>query len=97
MSNKIIGIDIEGTKTHIGVVQDSKVIEELIFPTSANAPKDQIITEIIQRIKKVSDSNFSGIGIGAPGLVDEDKGIIYDLWNILFWKEFVDKNHLVLS
>lgn len=94
MSNKIIGIDIGGTKTHIGLVQDSKVIEELIFPTSANAPKDQIITEIIQGIKKVSDSDFSGIGIGVPGLVDEDKGIIYDLWNIPSWNEVHLKKHL---
>lgn len=94
MSNKIIGIDIGGTKIHIGLVQDSKVIEELIFPTSANASKDQIITEIIQGIKKVSDSNFSGIGIGVPGLVDEDKGIIYDLWNIPSWNEVHLKKHL---
>jgi glucokinase len=47
MSDKIIGIDIGGTKTYIGLVQDSKVIEEIIFPTSANAPKEQIIKEIM--------------------------------------------------
>lgn len=47
MNNSTIGIDIGGTKTHIGVVQDLKVIEEIIFPTSANAPKEQIIKEIM--------------------------------------------------
>jgi len=95
MSDKIIGIDIGGTKIHLGVVQDSKIIKELIFPTSAKAPKEQIITEIIQGIKKVSDSNFQRIGIEALGLFDDNKQIIHDLWkNILFWKEFVYKYHL---
>lgn len=87
MSTNIIGIDIGATKTHIGVVKDSRVIEEITFPTSATAPKNQIISEIIQGIEQVTTSGFSGIGIGVPGLVDEEKGIIYDLWNIPSWQE----------
>jgi len=66
MSDNIIGIDIGATKTHIGVVQGSKIINELIIPTSAAAPKDQIIKEIVQGIEKVCGSGFSGIGIGVP-------------------------------
>lgn len=94
MKNKTIGVDIGATKIHIGVVQGSKVIKELILPTSANAVKEQIVLELIQGIEKVSNGEFSGIGIGVPGLIDEEKGIIYDLSNIPSWKEVFLKQHL---
>lgn len=94
MSTNIIGIDIGATKTHIGVVNESRVIKEITFPTSATAPKDQIISEIMEGIERVSKSDFSGIGIGVPGLVDEENGIIYDLWNIPSWQEVHLKQEL---
>lgn len=94
MSEKIIGIDIGATKTQIGVLQGSKVIKELTFPTSANAAKEQIMTELIQGIERISHSDFSGIGIGVPGLINEEKGIVYDLSNIPSWKEVFLKESL---
>ena len=87
MGEKIIGVDIGATKMHIGVVRDSKVIEETIFPTNAAAAEDEIINELISQIEKISKNDFSGIGIGVPGLIDEEQGIVYDLWNIPSWKE----------
>ena len=94
MSGKRIGIDIGATKTRIGVVDQSQVIKELVIPTSAEAPKEQIIREIIGGVEKLEERQFDGIGIGVPGLVDEEKGIIYDLWNIPSWKEVHLKNRL---
>lgn len=87
MDSKIIGVDIGATKIHIGVVQGSQILEELIFPTNANAPEEQIINEFIEGIEKISSKDFKGIGIGVPGLIDEKQGIVYDLWNIPSWKE----------
>ena len=36
---KIIGIEIGGTKIHLGEVQDGKIINEIKFSTSAGAPR----------------------------------------------------------
>ena len=94
MSGKKIGIDIGATKTRIGVVAHSQVIKELVIPTSAGAPKEQIIQEIISGVEKLKENEFEGIGIGVPGLVDEEEGIIYDLWNIPSWKEVHLKRRL---
>ena len=94
MSDKIIGIDIGATKIHIGLVEDSKVIKEIKFPTLANASRDEIITNLIHKIEELDDPQVVGIGIGVPGLVDEEKGIIYDLTNIPSWKEVHLKNYL---
>lgn len=94
MSEKIIGVDIGATKTKIGVVQDASVIKELTFPTSAGASKERIIVELIGGIEKIAGTDFAGIGIGVPGLIDEERGIIFDLLNIPSWKEVHLKKHL---
>lgn len=94
MGKSIIGVDIGATKMHIGLVKGSKVIKDLVLPTSRNAEKQQIVLELIHGIEKVASSEVSGIGIGVPGLIDEEKGIIYDLSNIPSWKEVFLKQEL---
>ncbi|MGV3642066.1 MAG: ROK family protein [Adhaeribacter sp.] len=84
---KVIGIDIGATKMHLALVQGGRILREHKFPTSAQAPKDQIIAELIAGIMELFDAGVSGIGIGVPGLVDESQGIIYDLNNIPSWQE----------
>ncbi len=94
MKDTVIGIDIGATKIHIAAVNASSVTKDLVIPTSANASEEQIIREIIEGIEKLANHDFIGIGIGVPGLVDEEKGIVYDLWNIPSWKEVYLKDHL---
>lgn len=89
-----MGIDIGATKTHVGVIQESEIIRELIYTTAAQASKEVIIKHLIEEIEKLAGTDFAGIGIGVPGLVDETKGIIYDLWNIPSWKEVHLKKEL---
>lgn len=87
MGEKVIGVDIGATKIHIGVVRDSQIIKEKKFPTNADASENEIIKSLIREIEKISENDFAGIGIGVPGLIDEELGIVYDLWNIASWKE----------
>lgn len=87
MVEKILGIDIGATKIHIGVVQDETIIDEAILSTSSHASKEQILQEIIKAIDDVITPDVIGIGIGAPGLIDEKKGIVYDVQNIASWQE----------
>lgn len=94
MSGKIIGIDLGATNIHIGIVQDSKVTEEIKIPTLATASREEIIANLISGIEKLRSKDFDGIGIGVPGLVDEEKGIIFDVFNIPAWKEVHLKQHL---
>ncbi|HET7360365.1 MAG TPA: ROK family protein [Salinimicrobium sp.] len=94
MNETILGIDIGATNIHFGAVRGDQIIKDWSLPTSADAPKEQIIAEIIQGVEKFENLNFSGIGVGVPGLVDEEQGIIYDLWNIPSWKEVFLKKHL---
>ncbi|UJH90151.1 ROK family protein [Antarcticibacterium sp. 1MA-6-2] len=94
MGSKIVGIDIGATKIHIGLVQDSTVVRELKFSTTAGGSKEEIMSTLVQKIEEISEPGIEGIGIGVPGLVDSKKGIIYDLENIPSWKEVHLKDYL---
>lgn len=92
--SKYIGIDIGGTKIHIGVVQNESIIQEIQFETSAAAPKEQILGALVNSIRSVMDEEVVGIGIGVPGLVDEKQGIVHNVQNIPSWREVHLKKHL---
>ncbi|WP_324677360.1 ROK family protein [Hymenobacter sp. GOD-10R] len=94
-NNKYIGIDIGGTKIQIGVVQDGEIIQETKFETSASAPKEQILGELVRNLDSFIDADVVGIGIGVPGLVDEANGIVHNVQNIPSWQEVHLKDYLV--
>src|SRR5687768_1430608 len=93
-NSKIIGLDIGGTKIHLGLVQEGAILAELKLPTSAQASKEQILAEIRSGIQSLMEDSVIGIGIGVPGLVDEQNGIVYGVQNIPAFKEVHLKTHL---
>lgn len=87
MYNKtIIGVDLGGTKIGIGTVKANQILKHFAFNVSSQASEEKIVNEIIQAIEKVFDQNTAGVGVGAPSLVDVEKGIVYDVQNIPSWK-----------
>ncbi len=94
MDKKILGVDIGATKIQLGIVQDSRVMQEIKFPTLSGSSKEDIIHNLINGIESLGKNDFQGIGIGVPGLVDEKQGIVYDLLNISSWKKVHLKKHL---
>ena len=94
INQKLIGIDIGATKMHVGVVDNGKVTDEVYVPTSSKAPEMQVVSELIEGIEKIFSKEVNGIGVGVPGLVDPDQGVVYDLWNIPSWKEVPLKKYL---
>ncbi|GAB3637731.1 ROK family protein [Hymenobacter arcticus] len=93
-SSKYIGVDIGGTKVHVGIVQHGELLQEVKFETSANAPKEQILAELTQQLAPLVTAEVAGIGIGVPGLVDEENGIVHNVQNIPAWREVHLKQHL---
>jgi glucokinase len=77
-----IGVDVGGTKTSAGWVENNKLIKSYTLPTPANEGKEQVLNTILKAIKTVSMGKFSGIGVGIPGLVDTKNGVVYDVQNI---------------
>lgn len=90
---KWIGVDLGGTNVKLGVVDEQgKIVHQVKEPTCAVGDPDKVIQQIIQLAKKTTEqANLSwqeieGVGIGLPGFLDIEKGIIKSLTN-LFWKD----------
>lgn len=72
----IIGIDIGGSKTRIGLSYSGDVLEDSVcFETPQNQRK--IIATLTSEIKKlVGGQNLDAIGIACPGPIIKNKGMI---------------------
>ncbi len=84
----LIGVDLGGTKVAAGRVVDGTVVEEIVKPIDATLkdPRDTIGL-MAGMIRNLTKDGVSGIGIGVPGPVDREQGIVYDVLNIPAWKE----------
>lgn len=87
MKKNIVGVDIGGTNISAGLIIDGKVEKVGEVPTEALESEENILNNLYNAINEVITPETEAIGIGVPGMVDSDRGIIYDLANIPAWKE----------
>lgn len=78
-----LGVDLGGTNIAAGLVdKDYKIVHKCSIPTQADKGVDTIINNIALSIKKVvSEYNLTmddviSIGIGSPGAVNPDTGVV---------------------
>lgn len=83
----VIGIDLGGTKISAGIVTENQL--EKIASIKINEARSE--EEVLQHLFNITDQLINGsvraIGIGVPGLVDPERGLVYDVMNIPSWKE----------
>jgi glucokinase len=85
----VLGIDWGGTYIKAGVVNYRGKIEKKLTFTSKNLrQKEVFIQELKRLIKELKEFSISGVGIGAPGIVDTKKGFIYYLPNVRGWENY---------
>lgn len=88
--NMIIGIDLGGTKIAAALASpDGKIITDVNIPTEAQKGK----IKVIANLKKAVDSLIKGqrvrikaIGIGVPGPILYEKGLVIEPPNLPGWK-----------
>lgn len=76
-----IGVDIGGTKTLVGCLDDHGAIQEQIkFPT----PKDykDFLKELATVVDKLSTHDFRAAGVAVPGKLDREHGRVIALGNL---------------
>jgi len=83
----IIGVDVGGTKIKtILMNKDGKIFREIKINTEANKGKNKVIENIVKSINFVSGDVkkllIIGVGIGVPGLLNENKDRVLKLPNI---------------
>jgi len=93
-SRLILGLDIGGTSINAGIMNDGKLIEKKEIPTPSHASQEVILATIAEFISSYFTYDIAGIGIGIPGLVDSQKGIVYNLENIPAFTKVALKKYL---
>jgi len=83
----IIGIDLGGTNIRAGLVENDALLKVESISVSKNGTAEDIVNDIYNLINCFAGKEISGIGVGVPGVVDVEKGIVYDVQNIPSWKE----------
>lgn len=83
----IIGVDLGATKIAMARVERGELQDQQYVRYNAGGSEKEILDLMIENIEKCMTKNVRAIGVGVPGLVDVEKGIVYDLINILSWKK----------
>lgn len=90
--NKVIGLDVGGTKICAVLVKDNKVLEQLVMPTPHNlyAFKHRVLS----MLDKLSKGENLAVGVGVAGGVDNKTGQVKNSPNLTFLKNFAFKKFL---
>jgi len=88
-----VGVDVGGTNIKLGLVSSQgKIVARSRLATKDFARKEKLIAALTDAIEDLIEVNglpskeISGIGIGLPGLIDPEKGLIHLLPNISNWR-----------
>jgi glucokinase len=81
MSEYSIGVDLGGTNLRAAAIDSQgKMLDKIAGNTALEAGRDAVIDDMVQSIEKLRASlgehNLRGVGIGLPGFILIDKGII---------------------
>lgn len=83
---KILAFDIGGTNIKYGLVERGKIVDRGSFPTHAEEGKDFVIAKLLDLIN-VKKNVIDGVGLAVAGLVDHEKGVVYEPPNLPGWNE----------
>ncbi|RFA32815.1 glucokinase [Virgibacillus dokdonensis] len=94
MEQIIIGMDIGGTTAKLGLISnDGVIISKWEIPTNTNDGGKHIVDDIWNSVRQklkhlhYNEEQVLGIGVGAPGFIEDETGFIYEAVNI-GWKNY---------
>jgi glucokinase len=81
MSEYSIGVDLGGTNLRAAAIDaQGKLLDKIAGSTELKAGRDVVIDDMVQSIEalraRLGEHNLRGVGIGLPGFILIDKGII---------------------
>lgn len=84
----LIGVDLGGTKAAAGIITGNTLKQQISAKINQESkdPMDAVRL-MMDLIEELMEETVKGIGVGVPGLVNRNRGIVYDVLNIPNWKE----------
>ncbi len=94
MTSFAIGVDLGGTNLRIAAIDDNgTLLEKTTLGTQVQKGRDFVIGEMCEAIQQVvtkyaGKGHFDGIGIGVPGIIDLETGMLYESPNLPGWDHY---------
>ncbi|MDE7477139.1 MAG: ROK family protein [Lachnospiraceae bacterium] len=77
------GIDLGGTNMKAGIIDENQnILAQASVPTRAERPAEEVIADMADLVRQlikaleIDTAELAGIGVGSPGLVDADAGVV---------------------
>ncbi|PKR85238.1 ROK family glucokinase [Heyndrickxia camelliae] len=90
-----VGVDLGGTSVKLAFIQEEgEILQKWEIPTDKSEQGKNILPDIaasiLNKITELGETKerLSGIGMGAPGAVDKEQGIIYEAVNLGWPKNY---------
>ena len=80
--DRVIGVDVGGTKVSVAALSDGELSEPIIEPTDLS-DTDALLDQIVEQVQQVAgDDGFAAVGLGVPSVIDWEKGRVRSSVNI---------------
>ena len=90
-----IGVDLGGTNLRVAAVDSNgKVLEKITLGTEVTRGRDRVIYEMCSAIQQLatkfrgSTGHLAGIGIGVPGIIEMQTGMLRESPNLPGWQDY---------
>lgn len=90
-----IGVDLGGTNLRIAAVDtNGKILEKITLGTEVTRGRDKVIYEMCSAIQglatkyRSSTGHLLGIGIGVPGIIEMQTGMVRESPNLPDWQDY---------
>ncbi len=94
MKNFAIGVDLGGTNLRIAAVDDQgTLVEKVTLGTKVSLGRDHVIDDMCGAIEHMlekykNSATLLGIGIGVPGIIDMQSGLLRESPNLPGWADY---------
>jgi glucokinase len=94
MNDFSIGVDLGGTNLRIAAVDvTGHLVEKVTLGTKVSLGRDHVVNDMCEAIQHLSgkyknSSKMLGIGIGVPGIIDMETGLLRESPNLPGWADY---------
>jgi glucokinase len=94
MTTFAIGVDLGGTNLRIAAIDDKgKTLDKITTSTEVARGRDQVIDEMCAAIEEIvaklhGTGDMAGIGIGVPGIIEMQTGMLHQSPNLPGWENY---------